>query len=112
VLLEGIKLSREIASARPFAQLLGTPFAPSSEAKSDAELKQVIRQTVSTIYHPSGSCKMGTDRMAVVDPQLRVHGIEGVRVADASIMPTLVNGNTNAPCVMIGEKAAQLIKAV
>ena len=76
---------------------------------TDAEMDAWIRETAQTIYHPVGTCKMGVDDNAVVDPQLRVRGVDGLRVADASIMPTLVGGNTNAPSIMIGEKASDLI---
>jgi len=68
-----------------------------------------VRHNAETTYHPVGTCKMGNDPMAVVDPELRVHGIDGLRIADASIMPTLTSGNTNAPCIMIGEKCAQMV---
>jgi choline dehydrogenase len=76
---------------------------------SDESLKAHIRKSLETLYHPVGTCKMGNDEMAVVNDHLLVHGIKGLRVADASIMPTIVSGNTNAACIMIGEKAAGLI---
>jgi choline dehydrogenase len=75
----------------------------------DAAILEWVRNTATTIYHPTGTCKMGTDPMAVVDPRLRVHGMAGLRVADASIMPVITSGNTNAPSIMIGEKASDLI---
>ena len=82
---------------------------PGAAVQSDAELEQFIRATAETEYHPVGTCKMGSDPMAVVDERLRVCGIERLRVVDASIMPTLVSGNTNAPVIMIAEKAAALM---
>jgi len=76
----------------------------------DQALKKMIRDRADTVYHPVGTCKMGSDDMAVVDNKLRVHGIDGLRVVDASIMPTLIGGNTNAPTIMIGERAADFIR--
>ncbi len=79
---------------------------------TDDDIRNVLRNRVDTVYHPVGTCKMGVnDPLAVVDPTLKVHGMQGLRVVDASIMPTLIGGNTNAPSIMIGEKAADMIKA-
>jgi choline dehydrogenase-like flavoprotein len=79
--------------------------------KNDDDIRNILRNRVDTVYHPIGTCKMGTDTMAVVDSKLKVHGVDGLRIVDASIMPTLIGGNTNAPTIMIGEKAADMIKA-
>jgi choline dehydrogenase-like flavoprotein len=77
---------------------------------TDQDWEQHIRKRADTIYHPVGTCKMGIDSMAVVSPTLKVHGVDGLRIVDASIMPTLISGNTNAPTIMIAEKAADIIK--
>ena len=86
-------------------------IAPGVNIQSDDELLDWVRKNAETTYHPVGTCKMGSDPMAVVDDQLRVHGMQGLRVADASIMPTLTSGNTNAPSIMIGEKASRMMLA-
>ena len=86
-------------------------LAPGAALESDDEILDWIKAAAETTYHPVGTCKMGNDPMAVVDDQLRVHGMEGLRVADASIMPTLTSGNTNAPSIMIGEKASRMVLA-
>jgi choline dehydrogenase len=86
-----------------------TELAPGASAVADEEILSWVKQVAETTYHPVGTCKMGADPMAVVDARLRVHGISGLRIADASIMPTLTSGNTNAPSIMIGEKAAHMI---
>jgi choline dehydrogenase len=83
--------------------------APGAERQSDEDIIAWVKQVGETTYHPVGTCKMGNDPMAVVDAELRVHGIAGLRVADASIMPTLTSGNTNVPCIMIGEKVADMV---
>lgn len=110
-LITGIRLMRNLLHASAFDEFRGEEIAPGAGVQSDAALEAYIRDTGGTVWHPVGTCKMGTDPMAVVDPELRVHGIEGLRVVDASIMPTITTGNTNAPTIMIGEKAADLIKA-
>ena len=109
VLIEGIRRGREILAAPAFKPWLTQERLPGAALKSDAELESFIRATGETEYHPVGTCKMGGDPMAVVDDQLRVRGLAGLRVIDASIMPTLVSGNTNAPTIMIAEKAAAMM---
>ncbi len=109
LLVKGVHRMRAIMEAPALSAHRGRELAISANAKTDEEIKAFIRQTSDTIYHPVGSCKMGTDPMAVVDPELKVHGVEGLRVIDASVMPTLIGGNTNAPTIMIAEKAADLI---
>jgi len=92
-------------------ELTGEEIAPGAHLSSDDELLKWVRNNAETTYHPVGTCKMGADPRAVVDHELRVHGLGGLRVADASIMPTLTSGNTNAPCIMIGEKCAEMVLA-
>ena len=93
-----------------FEQYGGTEIWPGSEFDSDEKLSDWISKNASTIFHPVGTCRMGDDESSVVDPELRVRGVDGLRVADASIMPNIVGGNTNAPTIMIGEKAADMIR--
>jgi choline dehydrogenase len=107
----GVKLIRKLFQTTAFDEFRGKEVAPGANIQSDEAIESHIRASCTTLYHPVGSCKMGIDSMAVVDPELRVHGIVGLRVVDASIMPTLTTGNTNAPTIAIGEKAADLIKA-
>ena len=110
-LVDAIKLMRQLFHTSFFDEFRGAEIAPGTDVTSEEALVAYIRNTASTMWHPVGTCKMGTDPRAVVDPELRVHGIEGLRVVDASIMTTITTGNTNAPTIMIGEKAADLIKA-
>jgi choline dehydrogenase-like flavoprotein len=110
LLVKGVKLMRKIMEAPALSAHRGRELEMSVNATNDEAIKAFIRQTSDTIYHPVGSCKMGTDPMAVVDPELRVHGLQGLRVIDASVMPTLIGGNTNAPTIMIAEKAADMIR--
>jgi choline dehydrogenase len=110
VMLEGIKLSRKLAATKAFDAYRGTELHPGPAAKDDTALRAHISKFTETLYHPVGTCKMGNDDLSVVDSELRVHSVEGLRVVDASIMPTVVGGNTNAPTIMIAEKAADLIK--
>jgi choline dehydrogenase len=109
-LLAGVKLARQLAAAPAFAKYRGRELCPGPDAKDDNALQAHISRTAETLYHPVGTCKMGNDATAVVDSELRVHGLEGLRVVDASVMPVIVGGNTNAPTIMIAEKAADLIK--
>lgn len=108
--IESIKVTRRIVNAPALAPLIKEEHEPGVQHQTDAELLEYARNRATTIYHPTGTCKMGSDEMAVVDARLRVHGIEGLRVVDASIMPVIVSGNTNAPTIMIAEKAADMIK--
>jgi choline dehydrogenase len=108
-LVTGVEKAREIASVGPLAEVLAEEWSPGGTVHAREDLRRTVRDTLESLYHPVGSCRMGTGEDAVVDPQLRVRGIEGLRVVDASVMPTLVRGNTNAPTMMIAERAADLI---
>ncbi|MFE8072345.1 choline dehydrogenase [Marinobacteraceae bacterium S3BR75-40.1] len=105
----GLRLTREIFAQPAFDPYRGEELSPGKDVQTDDEIDSWVAETAETAYHPAGSCRMGTDAMAVVDPQCRVHGVEGLRVVDSSIMPTLTNGNINAPTIMIGEKGADHI---
>ena len=109
VAIESIKVARKIAQANSIKEHILDEFVPGNSFSSDDELLEVARNHSQSIYHPVGTCKMGHDKESVVDDQLRVHGIKNLRVVDASIMPELVSGNTNAPTMMIAEKAAEMI---
>jgi choline dehydrogenase len=111
-MLEGVKIARTIASAPALARYCKRELRPGSHANDERALRDHIAQSAQTLYHPVGTCKMGIDELAVVDPELRVRGIEGLRVVDASVMPIIPGGNTNAPTVMIAEKAADLMKGI
>jgi len=110
-MIQGFKVTRAILSQPALAGLGGKAMAEWANASTDAQIEAFIRDHADTIYHPVGSCRMGHGPMDVVDSQLRVHGLQGLRVVDASIMPSVIGGNTNAPVIMIAEKAADLIKA-
>jgi choline dehydrogenase len=110
VMLEGLKLARTLAATKAFDGYRGAELHPGSTSTDDAALRAHIAKFTETLYHPVGTCKMGQDASSVVDSELRVHGVEGLRVVDASIMPTVVGGNTNEPTIMIAEKAADLIR--
>lgn len=110
VLIDAVKLLRRIFNTSAFGSVRGEEIRPGKAVQTDAQILAYIRQHATTGYHPVGTCKMGTDAMAVVDHQCRVHQVEGLRVVDASVMPSIVAGNTNAPTIMIAEKVADLIK--
>jgi choline dehydrogenase len=109
---EGVKMMRDVAAQAAFDPYRGAEFSPGESVRTDAEIDAWVRRTAETIYHPVGTCRMGApgDAMAVVDAELKVQGLDGLRVIDASVMPTLVGGNTNAPTIMIAEKAADMIR--
>lgn len=109
ILLETFRLVERMMQANAWGGMIGEETKGGSQCKTDEEIIAWIREYIETDYHPVGTCKMGKDDMAVVDERLRVHGIEGLRVADASIMPTIVRGNTNVPCMMIGDKCAEMM---
>jgi choline dehydrogenase len=105
----GVEKAREIAATGPLASVLADEWSPGSTVHGREALRETVRTTLESLYHPVSSCRMGTDDQSVVDSQMRVHGIDGLRVVDASVMPTLVRGNTNAPTIMLAERAADLI---
>jgi choline dehydrogenase len=108
-LVDGVKLLRELAHTAALSAYRGKERAPGEGVKTDEDIAHYLKRGVETLYHPVGTCKMGTDADAVVDPTLRVRGIERLRVVDASIMPTIPGGNTQAPTLMIAEKASTMI---
>ena len=109
-LVAGMRLAREIAAREPLASTVRRELQPGGDAVSDEELEAALRRRVELIYHPVGTCAIGDGEAAVVDPELRVRGLEGLRVVDASVMPLITGGNTHAPTVMIAERAADLIR--
>ena len=106
----GMRAARAIAQSEPLRPFVRREVSPGRQAVDDDALLEFARNNGATIFHPSGTCKMGGDAMAVVDARLRVHGIGGLRVVDCSIMPVLISGNTNAPVIMIAEKAVDMIR--
>jgi choline dehydrogenase-like flavoprotein len=109
LVIDGLRLQRRIAGQSPLREVIAGEFECSADAQSDAELAAFVRAQAATLYHPTSTCTMGTDAMAVVDPRCRVHGTEGLYVADASVFPSMVSGNTNAPTIMVAERAARFI---
>jgi choline dehydrogenase len=110
-LIRGIKDARRILMTPAFDKYRGAAVWPPESVQTDEQIEDFVREFSSTVFHPVGTCKMGKDDMAVVDDRLRVRGLTGLRVVDASIMPNVTTGNTNAPTIAIAEKAADMIKA-
>ena len=110
-IIKGVQIARKITNYEPLKAHIIEEYAPGSKVTDadEAAILDWVRKTAVTIYHPTGTCKMGIDYMSVVSPTLKVRGVDGLRVADASIMPKITSGNTNAPAIMIGEKASDLI---
>ena len=111
-LLTGLKLARQLLADSAFASCRAIEVAPGPQVQGDAALTAYIRASASTVHHPTSTCRMGPGEDSVVDAQLRVHGIEGLRVVDASVFPSIIGGNTNAPVVMVAEKAADLLRGL
>ena len=111
VMVDGIRIIREIHAEAPFRDLIDAEVLPGPDVSSEDQILQIIREQGATVYHPVGTCRMGTDDMAVVSPDLAVHGVEGLSVCDASVMPKVTSANTNAPSLMIGDKGATHILA-
>ena len=109
VAVESIKITRAIVAQPALARYCPQEFRPGLTCTSDEEIAKAVGDISTTIFHPAGTAAMGSGERAVVDPSLRVHGLAGLRIADASIMPTITSGNTNAPIIMIAEKAADMI---
>jgi len=108
--VQGLKRAREIGEAEPLDEYRGEELWPGKDVQTDAEIGDYLRETVQTGYHPVGTCRMGTDEMAVVDNRLRVEGVNGLRVVDASVMPYISVANTQGPVIGIAERAADMIK--
>ena len=111
-LLRGLRLARRVLVQEPLASFVDAEILPGADARSDDALRAHVRALSQTLYHPAGTCRMGSDAASVVDPLLRVRGIDGLRVADASVIPKLPHGHTNWPTVMIAERASELIAGV
>jgi choline dehydrogenase len=109
--VKGLRAVQEVMAQPAMREITAGQFEPESGCRTDADWEKYVREYVTPSYHPVGTCKMGIDDLAVVDPELRVHGMRNLRVVDAGIMPTITTGNTNAPSMMIGERAAELIQA-
>ena len=110
-LVSGVQIGREIAAQTPLDPFRGTEVLPGAEIQTRKDLEGYVRRKVELIYHPVGTCRMGSNEDAVVDSHLRVRGLDGLRIADASVMPTVISGNTNAPTLMIAERASRMILA-
>ena len=110
MMLEGMKLMRRYMSTEVMQHLVEEEIYPGESVQTDEQLEQFIADNAWTVFHPCGTCRMGTDsKTSVVDARLKVHGVAGLRIADASVFPSIPTGNTNAPTIMVGEKAAELI---
>ena len=110
-LLRGLRLARRVLAEEPLASFVDGEILPGDEKRSDDDLRAHVRALSQTLYHPAGTCRMGSDAASVVDPQLRLRGVEGIRIAEASVMPRLPRGHTNWPTVMIAERASGFVAA-